>query len=234
MSDVTDVSPTSAPTPFQTLALVSLKAKQSIYGVTYTQANADTFTDAFRAGVASALDVTDGDVAVESVEGTPLSATLVYVTFTVRQEMADFEGVETKLQSEAARETVGKALIAATGYSITMPLPCEATNYSPTPVPTARPTNQLTVLKVRWVHALCGTGGWVYSSPMLPPHPPQVVQRVDGITEDEVKEDEAGFDTAIVNGIVAAAALSPDAVTLTSVEQVPPIKASICPYMSPF
>jgi hypothetical protein len=169
VADVLDVSPTSAPTPFQTLAMVALKAKQAIYGVTYTQANTETFSGAFKAGVAAALGIDDDAVVVESVEGTPLSATIVYVTFDVYQEKADFDGVETKLQSEAARETLGKTLIAATGYAITMPLPCEATDYSPTPVPTARPTNKITVLKVRvsccsmcGVYVVwCGVGrGW--------------------------------------------------------------------------
>ena len=175
VTDVTDVSPTSSPTALQTSAMVVIEAKQAIYGVTYTQANQDSFTGIFRQGIALGLGIKEEDVTVVSVEGTPLSATIVYITFDVYQQSAQYAAVSAKLQSDDTREIVGKKLMAATGYSITIPLEAETTDFSPTPVPTARPTHEITVL--------------------------QIVQRVDGINIDEVNENPQLFDESFVAGL---------------------------------
>lgn len=193
VTEVLDVSPTASPTPLQTSELVVIEAKQAIYGVTYTQANADSFTASFKEGLALGLDCKVEDVSIVSVEGTPLSATIVYITFDIYQPTASYSGVSQKLQSEETREIVGKKLIAETGYSISMPLAAETSDLSPTPVPTARPTNLLTMLRA--------------------------VQRVDGITQDEVEADTEKFDTAFVAGIVSSTGLAADDVTVVSIEQ---------------
>ena len=201
VTELLDVSPTASPTPLQTSELVVIEAKQAIYGVTYTQANADTFTEVFKEGLALALDCKQEDVSIVSVEGTPLSATIVYITFDVYQPTASYAGVSQKLQSEETREIVGKKLIGVTGYSISMPLAAETSDLSPTPVPTARPTNLLTLMRA--------------------------VQRVDGITQDEVEEDSAKFDAAFVAGVVSSTGLASDDVTILSIEQAQFSKNSV-------